>query len=582
MSSLEIRRINAGRYPWVEVDIEAGGVDGRVSDLAASAFTLSESGQSVPVLLERASTPQPRIVFLLDVSMSIPEQYRGEGAADVVAAMAERVLAERPDAEFQVALAGIQGSTGVGWTQDSEKLRRDAGLFAITGGLWEAYADASTLGGNAIVFLTDGKSVTPTNDPQPEPPPEVVPSLRAAPPAIMLGAGEFGEAYYGLAEITGGVTVDVEDQDAAVEQVLGQIDSLLTTYSIRYRSDAGGSGERAVEVSIGGISTASSYMVPEYEPPPVGPAGLYLELTVGAVPHTRTIAGVPFRSRRPATLADTEDVRRALFGTYSIHAEPGMPTPSVLLDDALSAVLQWEPVLGADGADQIEALTRVSPMSPLATTFAVPYSDPASESRTFDLGMRFWVETQRPALRDGRELLVRSVDLVPLSEVVTLGETTDDVFSGTVTRTGRLSGLESHLFDISPLNRLVDAELVPIADVASDRRAEFTPVVGGWPGSTTFLVPVDGPADAAIGIRPDGTTVAIGAGSQGVGVTEEEVEARFDEIQSLLDMAGGLGGGPGAWAKLETGQDGQAAVRNDRHHPDGRRRSRRTHRRGGV
>jgi hypothetical protein len=190
-------------------------------------------------------------------------------------------------------------------------------------------------------------------------------------------------------------------------------------------------------------------------------------------------------------------------------------------------------------------------MSPLATTFAVPYSDPVGDTRTFDLGMRFWVETHRPALRDGRELLVTGVDVVPLSRVVTLADTAEDAFADTVYRTGRLSGLEDHLFDISPIDRLLEADLVPLADVEPVRRAEFNPVVRGWPGSTTFLVPVDGPADAAIAIRPDGTTVAIGVGGQGVGITEEEVEARFDQIQSLLDLAGGLGGGPGAWAKLE-------------------------------
>lgn len=551
VSSLEIRRISAGRYPWVEVDLEVSGIDGPVADLAADAFTLDEDDQPRPVLLERASAPRPRVIFLLDVSLSIPEQYRGEGAADVVAAMAERLLAERPDAEFQIALAGIQGASGLGWTQDIEKLRRDAALFAITGGLWAAYADVSTLGGNVVVFLTDGRSVTPTNDPQPEPPPDVVPQLLAAPPAIMLGAGDFGEAYYGLAELTGGVTLDVEDEDRAVAEVLEQIDSLLTGYSIRYRSVEEGPEIRAVEVSVAGISAASTYEVPGFEAPAVGPAGLYLELTTGAVPHVRTLAGVPFRSRRAATLADTEDVRRALFGTYSIHAEPGMPTASVLVDDALSAVLQWEPVLDSGGADQVEALTRLTPVSPLATTFAVPYSDPKSESRTFELGMRFWIETERPALKEDRELLVRSVDIVPLSRVVTLAGSSEAVFSETVTRTGRLSSLEDHLFDLSPVDRLLDADLVLLTDVESDRRTEFNSVIGGWPGSTTFLVPVDGPADAAIGIRPDGTTIAIGSGGRGVGITEEEAEARFDQVQNLLDMAGSLGGGPGAWAKLE-------------------------------
>ena len=551
VSGVEIRRINSGHYPWVEVDVEVSGDDGTVTDLAASAFSLSESGEQRPVLLERASTPRPRVIFLLDDSLSIPEQYRDEGAADVVTAIAERVQAERPDAEFRVALAGIDGAGAFAWRTDTDRLRSDVLSFAITGGLWEAYSDASMMGGNVIVFLTDGKSVTPTNDPQPEPPPEVVPNLLAAPPAIMLGAGEFGEAYFGLAELTGGVTLDVEDQDVAVEEVLTQIDNLLTTYSIRYRSNREGPDERAVEVGVGGVLAESSYDVPDFDPPPVGPAGLYLELTMSAVPHVRTIAGVPYGSRRPATLADTEDVRRALFGTYTIHAEPGTPTPAVILDDALSAALQWEAVLEAEGADQLEALTRLSPMAPFATTFAVPYSDPVTESRTFDLGMRFWVETERPALRDGQELLVRSVDLIPLNRVVTLDGTSAGAFAATVTRTGRLSGLEDLLFDISPVERLLGSELIPLTEVESERRAELNAVVSGWPGSTTFLVPVDGPADAAIAVRPDGTTVAIGATGQGVGITEEEVEARFDQIQSLLDLAGGLGGGPGAWAKLE-------------------------------
>jgi hypothetical protein len=93
---------------------------------------------------------------------------------------------------------------------------------------------------------------------------------------------------------------------------------------------------------------------------------------------------------------------------------------------------------------------------------------------------------------------------------------------------------------------------VALGDVEDpERRAAFQAVVGGWPGDTRFLVPSDGAPDALAAVRPDGTLIAVGGTGEGVGVTEEEVDEQFDRIDSLLDMAGSLGGGPGAWAELE-------------------------------
>ena len=554
VATLRINRVVPSHYPKLSVELDLLDASGAtVTDVPASAFAVTDDGVEVPLALRRTDRPTPRVVFLVDNSTSVPEQYRNAGATRVVTEIATAIKAEHPDAEFRIANVGISGAGALNWTGDPVQAGENADQFGIASALWHSYVDAAALGGNAIVFLTDGVSISPEAVPEPEAPPELVTTLQAAPAAVMLGSGEFGQAFQGIADITGGVTLDIEDQDAAIAAVLEQLDQTLLPYSLLVLADEdGAAGERTLTVALGdaGIEQSASFTAPEQAL--LGPlvAGIYLRINANGVIVDRTLAGVPYRTVTEVTPELVQEVRQALFGSYSVITEAGAPSPSQILDDSIAEVLSWETVFTSDDAEEVmNAFAAAQRLPHGAFAFSVPVT--AEGSLTWESGLRMWLSTERTAPRGDVDVLRRSVDLLPNSRFHTAtGDPTQSVRL-TAERTAELAAIEAATYDNSAADRLTGPLTAPgFADMTAEERVIFNALTNGWPGTSQFAV--NEAFDGGVGADPNsGTLIALLPDGTGGGITEVEIKRRFKQAIGIVELIGGRSAAFKHWAALE-------------------------------
>ncbi|MEM7141135.1 MAG: hypothetical protein AAF548_08880 [Actinomycetota bacterium] len=554
VADVVVGHVTTGAWPRLGVAVELLGGDGRpVDGVGADAFRVNDGGTAVPLLVRHTEPAVPQVVFIVDNSSSVPAQFRGEGATAVVGAIADAIQAAAPDARFRVANVGATGAARLPWRDDPSEVAADANQFGVGSALWNSYVDGVADGGTVAVFLTDGGAIDADENPQDVAPPDLVAALRSGPPAIMLGTGELGAAFTGIAEITGGVALDIEDPDAAVAAVLAEIDRLRPSYELLVLADeTGGDGDRELSVDVGTAGATTSYTVPATEDTPPGPslAGIHLTVTANGATVTRTLAGAPIGAAVERSAQLELEMRQALFGAYSVITEAGAPSPSQLLDDALTSILTWEPFFTTtDDDERIAAFADARDLPFGAFTFAAPISGP--DLLTWETGLRMWLSTERwlPA-GDDEVIARRSLDLLPTSRFLTATDDAATSAQRTARRTAWLSGLEDLLFDTAALERL-DAPLValsaagldPAARERFDRIAAGGSVYSGYAGTDRL--------DAAVSVdRQNGTTIALLPDGSGGAQTEESIKTSFKQVIALVEMAESAGA-PGAWAKLE-------------------------------
>ncbi len=554
-AEISIRRVVAAHYPKLTVEVEVVDANGdRVEGLGADQFLIADDGYEVPFNLRRSERPAPSVVFIVDNSTSVPEQWRGQGAVRVVTEIATAVKAEHQDARFRIANVGLEGAGLLRWTTDPEKVGREADQFGIGSALWDSYVDAAVPGANAIVFLTDGISVTETADNiENEAPDDLIPQLLAAPPAIMLGSGELGGAFQAIADFTGGIALPIEDQDAGIAAVLEQLERNLQPYDILVLADeANGATERTVSVAMpaAGLQTTATFAVPER--PTVGRAlgGIYLTIQSNTAIVHRTLAGVPYRSGQEVTPEIAQEVRQALFGKYAVITEAGAPSPSQILDDTIAGLLSLQPVWEAESADEaLAALADSEEIPHGAFTFALPISG-AGDTLTWETGLRMWLSSERTIPAGDVDVLRRSVDLLPNGRFVTT--TVEDPAESvriTAARTASLAAIEAALFDESAATDVSGGLTeLNLSNTPPEDRQAYDSIVRGWPGAWRFAFNSNRSAATAADPRSGGLIAVLGDGTGG-GITEEEIRENFDQAISLTELAGAAGFK--AWANLE-------------------------------
>lgn len=561
VAELKINRIVSAHYPKLSVELEVLDADGgTVTDVPASAFTLTDGDAEVPFTLRRTERPTPRIVFVVDNSQSVPEQYRNAGATRVVTEIATAVKAEHPDAEFRIANVGISGAGLLGWKDDPAVAGDDADQFGIGSALWHSYVDGAAAGPNAMVFLTDGVSITPEGEPEPTAPVELIPALKAAPPAIMLGSstlGEngLGEAFEGIAEITGGVTLDIDDQGAAIAAVLEQLDRTLTPYDFLVLADEDQPATgRTLTLSLPDADTdvSAPFEVPAADAVIPGPSlvGIYLRVNANGRIVDRTLAGLPYRTADEVTPELIQEVRQALFGAYSVITEAGTPSPSQILDDAITEALSWETVFTSEDADEVmSAFSAAHRLPHGAFAFSVPVD--GEGALTWESGLRMWLSTERTAPRGDVDVLRRSLDLLPTNLFHTATDDPAESVRLTAERTSRLAAIEAALTDTNATERLTGPLTAPgFGDMTAEQRLVHDRLTNGWPGTARFAV--NEAFDAAMATDPTtGTMIAVLPDGTGGGTTEEEIKARFKQAIAMTELAGGAGGAFKHWAALE-------------------------------
>lgn len=582
--SLEVSATGAA-FPVVGVGLRALAADGTtVEGLPAAAFAVSDEGTGVGFLLERALAPPPRILVLLDDSSSIPDAFRGAGAATIARRIAERLVATDPRTQLRVAKVDVGRANPAGdWTSDPAEV--EGQVTAKTGygsQLWEALVSAARLGPTAIVLVTDGAATD--GEAEIAVPPVGLPAqVRLGPPAVLIGVGDIRGPMLGLLGEAGRIgAFPVTAQDEAVDTVVAMLARTpAESYRMRYNAPPDGPAARRVEVRLSGTAIVGSatYEIPAATDRAMPPAlsALFLVVRVGSTEVRRLLAGVAADGpRTPVTRLDVERVRRTMFGSYVLSFEAAAPPLSVLLDDAFTALLSLRPLLEAkDRAARLAALAGgpyLVPGSLFATTVRLP--EAGGDALTYESGLRVTLHRdERQPTGEGRVRRVRAVDILPHAGFTTVDPNATAAFRSTARRTARLALAEAAVFPNSTFSALEGERLVPLGSSVHDALAGVEPglidamaaAVEPWRRLRPLgLLPADGtPSAAWLFDRQAGGLYGVLADGSGGGSETEEIEDTFDRAGNLLDGAalgsdiasilglGGLSFAGGVWLQLE-------------------------------
>ncbi|MEM7052905.1 MAG: vWA domain-containing protein [Pseudomonadota bacterium] len=562
VADVSLRDIRTHHYPQLRVRFTAmDGAGESVYGLPISAISARINDQPVSAQLTANSLPSPRIVFLVDTSTSVAPEYRGEATKQLIASIAGAIKEAAPDAQF---LPGIIAGNAVffQWTDDPQQVADRARGFVLESGIWASYADAVETGADAIIVITDGIDVTHEYGETTEMPAEYRPIYERSPPAIVVGFGSeaypLGPAFQGIADATDGVALDMADSEEAADQIIELLKQRVVPYELWVTAPQGLAGQSAtLSLSINVAEDTVSIAVPEGQviqsPPSLH--GLYLRVNTPYGESIRRLAGKPYQARRDASDEEKRNARLGLFGQYTLMMEAGALSPSQILDDAIEARLSWEPVIKAESREaQFEALQGVLPLPSSAFAFSVPVFGAVSGEPLHDIGLRYWLHAEQIRQRNGEEFQVRRVDILPTTRLISSHPDPDIALRDTLTGSALLTELEHAMFDQSSLDELAPPLLLTDRNgLDRERTIGLTELATGWPYYYEFLVNETGPVQAAVGFDPF-TGMVLGAMQDGSGgaMTEASVNARFDQVDQLLDMATELGSGSiAAWAEFE-------------------------------
>jgi hypothetical protein len=163
-----------------------------------------------------------------------------------------------------------------------------------------------------------------------------------------------------------------------------------------------------------------------------------------------------------------------------------------------------------------------------------------------------WLSTERTAPRGEVDVLRRSVDLLPVSRFITATPDAAESIEFTARRTAIFASIEEAVFDTSAARRLVGTltSFENPGDVSREDREQFEALTNGWPGNFGFAVNDD--FDGAVAIDPSGgTIIAVLPDGTGGATSEAEINATFDQIISILELAAQAGKAVEAFANLE-------------------------------
>ncbi len=466
-------RVNASEFPRLR--IEAGFRDAAgdaVNGLPMSVFSLRDAGTPMTARLLKNLPESPRIVFALDYSSSLDDEFEGTRLAPLVQALGKSVSAALPQAQFKVgAFAGGPAGKAVRWLGDwvdsaeaaAAVVRKPGDRLPHASSYFGSLADATNSDANLVVLVTDADGSDSER-------PETAARISEGCPAVVIGVPgpmSRGEHFRRLAELSGGHLYLSDETDAAV----GALVSLSKTLGERpyvfemvASSDVVDDPRVTLAVPDGGIDTTLSYLPP---PTPVatprGISGLFLTVELGRRRVTRRLAGYPLAntSRRTVTQDDLTATRLALLGQHEISIEAAAPTAASALDDVVASHLSCEALVNAiDSRDEsrIVAATAAGfdrlPDSWLALNTPLPgaYS---TRHRSFQAGYRMILFSDVPDLAGHYR---RSADILPFTDWHTIG--TEDAFAQNLRHSLQLSMLEGVNFPDSAFARLADTDVV--------------------------------------------------------------------------------------------------------------------------
>jgi hypothetical protein len=547
---------SAEQFPRVRLELQPRDENGEVvGGLNPGAFRVEDNGESVlPSLV--SNQPTPRVMVLYDVSDSLPAEYKDEELESFVEELRADIKAIDEGAVVRTQSALPWSKTGHGF----------AGSYSH---LWEFASKAPTGETNLLVFVTDGAA-------RDEKTPSIARQIENGPPVIGIDVEASEEVEDGplkeMAELSGGRAIPAADRAEAREAIgtfISEARKDLPGYIVTYEATDRSAGEHTVSVettSSDSVSASTTYAVSEPDPFGFDQLRLTIEHTDAEGETrsvTRTIAGddgLPSVSdladddgddsdeenvttQEPTDSDETElpqdvlEVEGALLGETVVSFEGwGVPF-AVFADDLLTARMTYEPIQDAlnsgflnRGDAQLANERRkeegVAALPPKLLAVQSKYPNAVTnDSVTYPDGLRVAMHHQRPSFVTNAAHT--SMDVLPLSRVMTAADDKYRRFKLTTQRTARMAVVEQQTYDRSAGSVLADASLLRMENLEEDSaRREALKLL----------------SERAIGLRDDNHPDRVQlVDEKGTGLVHWELDPETGAVRGILPDASGGG-----------------------------------------
>ncbi len=565
---------NARTFPDVGLQLRVFDESGSaITGLSGANFYIEEEGEEVGGRLVQNAGRQDRVLFLLDTSGSIPDDFRGEPMVDFSIDIAEQIEETFDD----VALGTVRVDRSRYrdnldpdelWTTDLDTFRQQ-GEDAISenGGsaLWENLADAGRLDPTLIVYINDGRNNGDNHD-------ELLQRVNAGPPALIVGVGPVEtDVLQEMADRSGGEYFDAMEADDIAGPLFRYLGRQEThPYKLRYTAPFDGRSERRVSVQLHGaddVEGTTGYTVPDDPDPSPAIVGTRLHLEVGDTSVTRLLAGTDNKTK---ATNPSEAIRNDVISTFlsptTLFFEGDAPMPSVWLSDYAQALQTQQDYVkaGVDGDlnGTLEAIGTGFDYLPARAFVANPALPDAlsAQARTFAQGMRVSIMRQRVDFGTG--LRRTSFDILPTARFATMQRSVDEDdgvdeptdYELTLRRTSWLALMEAANFGAlqkppelgergyATWNLLQDQELNALSSSSRIRprdafssdvtgRDDWAPLLSAWLDDWNLFVPTDG-SPQAMWVVHDTTGEMYGILADGTGGADsyERVQKTMNEL----------------------------------------------------
>jgi len=435
-------------FPKVKLELFPKDKSGAIVEgLSAANFTITDNDKTMNGWLEQ-NVLSPRIMLLYDTSLSMPVEYRGDGARDFSESLEEMVKEMYPHARVT--------------------------SKATTSNIYTSLLKAKQSSQDLILYATDGH-----NDDQFQT--EYKDVYESGPPAILLNVYNVDTFYKHLRENFEFKEIPADDQEKTkteIQKIISQMS--FPPYVLTYHSFEE-EKEHRINVSIKerGISDEATITFPPPNDLYLGERiiGLYVEISWRNNKIKRTLAGWDNyldKDRITPSRKYIDDVHEMMLGGAMLAFEREAPTLSVRLSEYLRSLLSNEEWFMAQQANDtqkaVDALEKGTlGYPPLLLTMMQPLSGHTTgESVTYPTQFRSCLLRMKAGYYQNKSKVL--FDYLPTAKYTSIsksGSKRDNLYE-TIKKTAQFAFLEESEFDDSAVKQLEGHELVCLHNIRNE------------------------------------------------------------------------------------------------------------------
>ncbi|MDC6384652.1 hypothetical protein D2V93_02115 [Flagellimonas taeanensis] len=450
VSQVKTFEIKATPMAFPKVKLELYPKDGSgtiVEGLSAANFKITDNGKAVTGWLEQ-NVFSPKIMLLYDTSLSMPQEYRGDGAKEFAASLEEMVKEMYPNASVR--------------------------SKATTSNVYTSLLKAKQSSADLILYATDGH-----NDDQFQT--EYKDVYETGPPAILLNVFNVDTFYKHLRENFEFKEIPADDQLKTKEEIRNIISQMsFPPYVLTYHSFEE-ENEHRINVSIKEkeLSDEATIVFPKPNDLYLGERiiGLYVEISWRSNRIKRTLAGWDNyldRDRLTPSRKYIEDVHEMMLGGAMLAFEREAPTLSVRLTEYLCSLVSNKEWFMAqqmnDTKKAVEALEKGTlGYPPLLLTMMQPLNHHVTEkSVTYPTQFRSCLLRMKPGYyKDSTKILFDYLPTAKYASMSRSGTKRENLYE-TVKKTAQFAFLEEMEFDDSAVRQLQGHDLVSLHNIRNE------------------------------------------------------------------------------------------------------------------